>query len=383
MMNPYLNIMDFGAAGDGESDDTPALKNALEEARTGNGTIYFPTGHYRIHPLRLPGHVTLMGDSAWAYGNRGGADPDYAGRTVLSALSDNGRALLDVGSERGVRILGLTLEGNKIGEGLHGVYIRHDECEQGTCIEDCYIANFTGSGVRLEKTWVFGIRRCLIKNNREHGIDCTSGYDGWIIDNQLTANGGAGLYARGAPAEDLSPEEVEKLRFFGAASVMVTANRIEWNRTGGILLGSSNSMQITGCALDHNFGPGIHLWDSICNTISGCMVRSNGAERQGDDCCQIRLENCQGISATGNSLWGWYDRKEGKFDYPYPYYGFVLRNLDGCVISQNALYHSSSEEAVRDHGGHEETFVGQNTFVKPQIQTNQAGWNLLKNPKKM
>ena len=39
------NIRDFGAAGDGATDDTPAIEHALSE---GGGVLYFPPGQYRI-----------------------------------------------------------------------------------------------------------------------------------------------------------------------------------------------------------------------------------------------------------------------------------------------------------------------------------------------
>jgi parallel beta-helix repeat protein len=374
--NIYLNIKDFGAKGDGVSDDTPALLAAIKEAQESEGTIYFPTGEYMIHPVKLPSHITLMGNSAWAYANKDGKDPDFQGRTILSALSGESRALLDLGSSRGTRILGLTLDGKRLGSSMHGVYARHAGCDQYICIEDCRINNFSGSGIRLERTWVFSVRRCIVMSNGEHGIDCTGGYDGWIIDCQLTANRGAGLFARGEAPEGMSQEEKQALKFFGTASVMVTANRVEWNRQGGIILKGSNSMQITACSIDHNFGPGIMLTKSTANTITGCMVRSNGAERKGDMCSQIRVEECRGTSVTGNTIWGWYNRKEGRFDYPYPFYGIIVKNLEGCVVSQNSLYHSSSKEGVMDYGGHQGTFIGQNMYVKPEIEMVEGGFKL-------
>jgi len=368
----YLNVKDFGAKGDGKSDDTEAILNAIKEAQQSEGTIYFPTGEYCMQPVKLPSHITLMGNSAWSYANKDKKDDDFEGRTKLIALSGDARAFLDCGDSRGTRIIGLTLDGKKLGKGMHGVYARNAGCEQNICIEDCRINYFSGSGIRLERTWVFSVRRCLVMFNGEHGIDCTSGYDGWFIDNQLTANKGAGIFARGSAPEDMSEEEKKQLKFFGTASIMITANRVEWNRTGGILLAGSNSMQITGCAIDHNFGPGISLKNSVGNTISGCMIRTNGAESEGDLCSQVVLEECQGTSVTGNSLWGWFNRKEGSFEYPFPYYGFVVKNLKGCVISQNSMYHGASKEGVLDYGGHSDTFIGQNMYVKPNLEVKEG-----------
>lgn len=376
-INPFhLNIKDFGAKGDGETDDTKALKAAIAEAAKSEGTIYFPTGEYCIHPIELPSHISLIGNSAWAYANKDKKDADFIGRTIITALSGNARAMFDLGDSRGTRIVGLTLNGNKKGKAMHGVYARHAGCEQHICIEDCRIQNFSGSGIKLERCWVFAVRRSLMMFNGEHGIDLTGGYDGWIIDNQLTANKEAGLFARGKAPEDASEAYKKQIKFFGTASVMITANRIEWNKEGGILLNGSNSMQITGCAIDHNFGPGIKLSNSIGNTVSGNMVRSNGAQKQGDKCSQIWIENCKGTSVTGNSIWGWFNRKEGSFTYPFPYYGIIVKNLNGCVVSQNAMYHAASKKGVLDYGGHKETFIEQNAFVKPELEIWEGGFKV-------
>jgi hypothetical protein len=46
---PGLNLMDFGAAGDGLTDDGPALQRALDAlAEAGGGTLIVPAGHYAI-----------------------------------------------------------------------------------------------------------------------------------------------------------------------------------------------------------------------------------------------------------------------------------------------------------------------------------------------
>ena len=56
-----LNVFDFGAGGDGRTDDTAAIQNAINfAARRGGGKIFFPytkTG-YRI---ASPGMETLNG----------------------------------------------------------------------------------------------------------------------------------------------------------------------------------------------------------------------------------------------------------------------------------------------------------------------------------
>ncbi|MER3472678.1 MAG: hypothetical protein C4335_01300 [Armatimonadota bacterium] len=57
------NVRDFGAKGDGKTDDTAAFQRALDEAgKAGGGVVYAPRGNYlfRGH-LIVPNGVTLKG----------------------------------------------------------------------------------------------------------------------------------------------------------------------------------------------------------------------------------------------------------------------------------------------------------------------------------
>lgn len=74
IVGAYINVMDYGATGDGTTNDTVAIQGALDAA-TGGGVVYFPPGEYRI--ARNIGtndrwgvkvtnsNVTLKGDQAF------------------------------------------------------------------------------------------------------------------------------------------------------------------------------------------------------------------------------------------------------------------------------------------------------------------------------
>ncbi len=50
----YLDVTDFGATGDGSTDDTTAIQNAINHASNNDiQTIFFPDGHYKYTTLRL------------------------------------------------------------------------------------------------------------------------------------------------------------------------------------------------------------------------------------------------------------------------------------------------------------------------------------------
>lgn len=64
--SPYYNVMDYGATGNGTTDDTAAINDAIAAAApssspTGN-TVFFPAGTYLISSgLTVPAGVTLQG----------------------------------------------------------------------------------------------------------------------------------------------------------------------------------------------------------------------------------------------------------------------------------------------------------------------------------
>ncbi|HEY1214104.1 MAG TPA: glycoside hydrolase family 28 protein [Bryobacteraceae bacterium] len=59
-----INVLDFGALGDGKNLDSPAINRAIEAAAlSGGGTVYFPAGTYLSYTLRLKSHINLHLDS--------------------------------------------------------------------------------------------------------------------------------------------------------------------------------------------------------------------------------------------------------------------------------------------------------------------------------
>lgn len=59
-LSQYVSVKDFGATGNGTTDDTTFIQNALNSGQKG---IYFPKGEYRITAtLNVPRGVSLFGD---------------------------------------------------------------------------------------------------------------------------------------------------------------------------------------------------------------------------------------------------------------------------------------------------------------------------------
>ena len=101
-LKDFTNAKDFGAVGDGSTDDTAAINAAINAVvALGGGNVYLPPGNYKISStLTLPGRVSLIG--AGTPGSE--YQPTYASTTSLSWYG-GAAAMVQVGWQGGVNIV--------------------------------------------------------------------------------------------------------------------------------------------------------------------------------------------------------------------------------------------------------------------------------------
>lgn len=59
-LEQYVSVKDFGAVGDGVTDDTAAIQAAIDAAE--NSELYFPAGDYKLtSSIAIPGRITVRG----------------------------------------------------------------------------------------------------------------------------------------------------------------------------------------------------------------------------------------------------------------------------------------------------------------------------------
>lgn len=263
-MNTEFNILDFGAIGDGITDCTKAVQNALDAAADCFGTVIVPPGRYSVGHLEMKGQgVSLVGISAWSYRSDGAS--------IFILNDENTDCMINITGAFGCAIRGMSLCGNGLGDTvslpIHGVKLYWDEYNGGSeedtpAIDDCRIGKFSGDGVHLEHIWCFSVRHSMLHNNGGNGL-FIDGWDGFVLDNWFSVNNGWGIMGGNV-----------------VASITATGNRVEWNHRGGFRFPFGDSYNMTGNFFDRSFGPAIDLGGDkpvSLVTITGNIFRRSGA----------------------------------------------------------------------------------------------------------
>jgi hypothetical protein len=101
-LKDFTNAKDFGAVGDGSTDDTAAITAAITAVvALGGGNVYLPPGNYKISStLTLPGRVSLIG--AGTPGSE--FQPTYASTTSLSWYG-GAAAMVQIGWQGGIDVV--------------------------------------------------------------------------------------------------------------------------------------------------------------------------------------------------------------------------------------------------------------------------------------
>ena len=340
------SVLDFDAKGDGKTADSEAIQKALDAAGVVGGTVYFPAGRYLCHDLKVHPHTTLVTEPQWGYRGDAGA--------MLILDSDEADCVLNITGAFGVHLRGLFLQGRRgAKKAIHGVFLNNVEKysprEDAIVIDECKIEGFSGHGVHLLRIWLFIIRHSIMQGNKECGVQIT-GWDGFVTDNQFSGNGSHGFACDSV-----------------GATVMFTANRVEWNQGYGLYLCAGDAWNVTGNCFDRNWGAGLCAMKMRTTTITGNVFRRCGKNSsllaEGERSCQVRLEECSGLTFVSNVCAAGRD-DGGKGEYT-PQFGFLVRKLSHSVISSNTLFKGYMKEITADLGEHGQEYLFVNNVGSP------------------
>lgn len=254
-----LNVKDFGAAGNGSTDDTAALQAAINALPAAGGQAFIPAGTYVVSaPLVLREGTNLVGTGA--------------GSILRVASGALGIDVIQIGSGgptvsfASVRDLKITADGQKTGGAAIKLNNAYRIWMERLAIE------FQYRGVYMLNSTAVWLHRSDIRDTKENAItiesDLGQGFEWYIdrvlCDNPTVANTGTGLLWDGGESLHVSHSNFQ--RFNSGFVVNTTAGReSRFGFIDGMLcdFSSDNNIRIT------NTGTGATVGLTFTNSWSG------------------------------------------------------------------------------------------------------------------
>mgnify|MGYP001551848515 CR=1 FL=1 len=283
-----LSVLDFGASGNGEGDDTTALRACIAEARRQGRIVWVPAGDYKITgDIPVPSAVTIQGAGMWHTTFVGDAalygQPD---RRVRFKLAGTGASLADFA------IMGRLN------------YRNDDEANDGVVVAGAKDASVARLWVEHTKTgvWVYNgsnlvVDGCRFRNLLADGVNFCVGTNHSVVQNCTARGTGDDCYAIWPVAADQGYEEQAARP--GDNVIRHSTGQLPFLANGGALYGGANN-RIEDCLFtDITAGCGILISTTfptadaqrkIDNNFSGTTVVQN-----------CRLVRCGGY----DHAWAW------------------------------------------------------------------------------
>ncbi|MBM4068408.1 MAG: hypothetical protein FJ271_05620 [Planctomycetes bacterium] len=318
------SVRDFGARGDGNTDDTAAISHASQR---GDGVLLFPPGDYVIS---RPLHIALQQHGRLSIQGHGG--------TARLIMAGAGPALHLVGSHRRSALPRDVAD---------GVWHR----ERMPTLRDLEIVgrHAEADGIRIDGAMQPTLQQLLIRRCR-HGIHLTSRDRNVVIsDCHIYDNSGIGIF--------LDRVNLHQINIHG--------NHISYCAQGGIRIAGSEVRNIQICSNDIEYNHDLKAAESAdvfldCregtvregtlagNTIQavqtpgGANVRFVGDRKHsnavglfaitgnliGSQTTAIHLQACRGIALSGNSIYSGY------------HHGLIIEDCEHIVIGANSIDHN-------------------------------------------
>lgn len=294
------NVKDaaFGAAGDGQTDDTAAIQAAIDDAPDG-GTVFFPPGRYLV---QAAGARILAGRSGLTFAGSGAA----VSTLVVGGGSAATRVLeLSRDSNVEVRDLGFDASGNAAA--LAGVYASSPEGQSGIAVRRCSFTGFMKGGAVTTAAAVYIWPADGVDVEDSSFVDCGRGItidqpvgqvrvSGNDVSTTDAANMATGIYVRRATGVSqadvvisdntvrgarLDPSGVgaegHGIAVYRCQDVRVLNNHSEGNGRGILISTASFGAVVQGNTVSDNNDAGIRVEPEI--TSRDISVGAGGVRR--------------------------------------------------------------------------------------------------------
>ncbi len=275
----------FGAKGDGVTDDTIAIQNAIDYCYSkGGGTVLLPSRKFLINSITVKANVRLkFGDFRRPY--LGISTTDFSSYTMGFVRPENSTSHGVIAERWSYLENIMVFGGNKTVEN-YGIYVEHEAFAENVYCSHGY------HGIYINDANIDGV---FAVGNSGDGITFFECVDIWIRRFLASSNGGQGLV-------------------FDACSTMtLTQGKSEWNRKNNVYtINYCQELNWNDCIIDSANWFNIYCRNSAYNfrfndvMFIGSRFGTNGPEMTADDLpgndhpAETILAYCQIFTQTSN-----------------------------------------------------------------------------------
>jgi len=280
---------DYGAKGDGKTDDTTKIQNAFNN---GSGkTVYFPAGSYRTTGnLSFPNNIKIIGE----------------GTKKTKIVTTSGNAFYVIKSRNSVKISNISFVGNSKGR-----YCQVDLAYMtDLLIQNCSFENSLNAGIQVQKSSNITIDNCEVTGSVGWGNGMAFiGVDWLTVQNcNIHKNTGGGINITG----ECSNFEIvnNNITNNGGYGISVTGNSHDFQITGNTCSNNGNISNIrTAGEQDGINGHKLHdgtISNNICKNNVNCGISLDGKDGKSNISCRnvtITNNNCESNKRQGIYLY--------------------------------------------------------------------------------
>jgi polygalacturonase len=299
-----LNANDFGATGDGRTDDTRALQTAMDQAAQEQRPLYLPSGSYIVtNTLVASSNLTIVGDDA----------------TIVTAIDEYGNSsrpvpTLQINDASNVTLQGLKIDGR--GDAYYHNEYKHCVSIQGSdkvLIENCDFIAAKGDGLILNDLQSgahnrnITVRRTKCTGNFRLGLAVTDVESALFEDCEFTNNRGTSPMAGVDIEPDRGDCQIDNIVF---KNCVIAQNGIRDRDGAGVNvalvaepIAFQGNIRFEACTISDNGIQGVLCYNSRDLQIMNCQITYNGSSGLEIFRSSSNIE-IEGGSISGNAVYG-------------------------------------------------------------------------------